>query len=249
MKKYLLILAFLAGCGSSSIEEEIGKFEVDSEERVINIELKSVPCPTNAVIFFIAGQSNAANHSIGTASTSTKTFQHWNGKCYPLKSPMLGATGKDTNAFQQVLVDYSNKTGKPVIAHFYALGGRSIEVFAPGGEHFNKFRLEYQSLEYVDYFLWQQGETDAYFQMSSETYLKHWGAMLREIGIYNPKVARSTICADYNSYNNEIGYALDYLRSIHGGPNTDNISKAIRFDGCHFGPDLTSFSILWNETL
>ena len=264
MKKITLITGlFLVGCGEGGGTEqpiEPLKIGLDSFFRV---EQKnhafSIPCPTDAVALFIAGQSNAANHSVNTNETpSTNVIQYHKGKCYVAASPLFGgstdsSTATHFNPFHQVAVDYSNRIGKPVILAVFSIGGRSITKFAPGGEYHEQFKTEYQEfnkLFNVKYFLWQQGETDAANNVSSEEYVNSWYSMTRSIGISSPLIARSTKCASLSQYENGVGAAQDSLRKMFGGPNTDTITDSDRYDKCHFDTSgVSKFSVMWNEYL
>jgi hypothetical protein len=110
-----LILFYLSGsivtgCGGGTnfIQSDPLVVESDLFGRVITTnKLSIISCPRSATAVFVAGQSNAANHSQNSLETiSENVLQFSEGKCYVAKSPVLDGTGTLNNPFQAAMIDY-----------------------------------------------------------------------------------------------------------------------------------------------
>jgi hypothetical protein len=90
-----------------------------------------VPCPKDAVVIFIAGQSNAAN-SVGHRSVARHgVFTLYAGKCYRAAGPIAGAEGRFGSVWPLV-GDLLIEAGfaRSVILVSAAMGGTSITKWA-----------------------------------------------------------------------------------------------------------------------
>ena len=239
-KLIILFTAILYGCGGGGGESSSAKSVCPPKE--------------NTVVFFIAGQSNAANVAQNSnEKVSPKVFQYVDSKCYPAKSPLMNVplhpSPNETNyfnLFQQVMVDYSERTGKNVIFSVYAINGASIKRFIDNAE-FTKAYNDLNTAYGVNYFLWQQGESDARDKMTFQEYSDYWQRLIsgisRDVIILT---ARSTVCGLLSEYDNEVGL----FQSTQTGPNTDMVPKIKRYDECHFNSaGVADASILWNNYL
>lgn len=249
-------VAACGGGGSDPLTVEQLVVETDQFDRVVHTnKLKEVECPQEATAVFIAGQSNAANHSRNAAeTTSPYVLQYFNGRCYVGASPVLGGTGIMNNPFHAVMMDYQKRIGGTVVYSVFAVGGQPISKFSTGGVYNESLRNAYSGLNNkypIKYFLWQQGESDASARIPGDQYTNSWNALISSVNIQTPLLARSTICFDLSPYDTAVGLAQDSLRARLGGPDTDyEISFSDRYDRCHFGSSgVAKLSELWNAYL
>lgn len=252
------LLSACGGGGSSSptVVNDTLTVQTDQFDRILSTnKLAQVACPQAARAIFIAGQSNAANHSQNTLeTTSPYVLQYFEGNCYIAQSPILGGTGTLNNPFQAVMVDYQQRVGGYVVYSVFAVGGQPITKFSANGIYNEALQAAYADLNNrwpVKYFLWQQGESDAANRISAAAYTNSWSAMVSSVGISVPMLARSTHCLDLSPYDTEVGRAQDILRTQLGGPDTDLVvGTSERWDACHFGtPGVAHMSQLWNQYL
>lgn len=233
-----------SACGSSDYYTE------NTEQR----RIYPVPsnCPINAEVWLVAGQSNASNWTWHTESREVLVLTP-NG-CKKETGTLSVGDGIYRNAFQVVASDYTNRTGIPVVLAIVAGGGIPIAEFAQDKEYGIKLSKVLDMLKSwkVDRFIWQHGETDAWFKNSPEQYEIIFESIVTKIKpSISSHVARSTLCTDI-PYDNAIGKKLDQLRVKYPGPNTDNIPQdpKYRYDLCHFGNEgINMFSNMWQQYL
>lgn len=95
--------------------------------------------PTGArfdtVVLLVMGQSNAANFGeTKYTATCTQSLNFYNGNYYALSDPLFGAKGVGGSVWSRLgdmLVQ--NRFAKYVIIAPVAIGGTSIQTWAPGG--------------------------------------------------------------------------------------------------------------------
>ena len=58
------------------------------------INKKAVECPKNSIVILVSGQSNASNFLRSKKRYDNKHLNYFNGKCYKLSNPVLGAEGE-----------------------------------------------------------------------------------------------------------------------------------------------------------
>ena len=204
-------------------------------------------------VIFCFGQSNAANHGMGsyTPRQSVYCFNPMDCEYYLAEDPIPGATGSDGSPWGRLgdlLVEGGH--ARSVVFISIAFGGTFASDWAPGGGPARRLALAMQRAEWagldIDRMLWCQGEAEANnTQMRREEYKRHFRAMEDEIrragvraGIW---VARATLCAtEGRPFDNrgEIRAAqaelVDPVLGIFAGPDIDEIGLEGRHDGCHF---------------
>ncbi len=211
------------------------------------------PCPTgDALVIVTGGQSNAAN-SYGTAPSpdrNEQTFMFYGGKCYKLRSPVLGATD-DGDSLWPALGDKINAlTGRPVVFINGAAGGTQIGDWLDERSHYlsrlvDQIALSRKAGLKPDAVLWIQGETDASTETAPKTYVSEQQALIDKmdaLGATDPEtpwvIYRSTQCMHQRSNGPDIDRAVsDYVIEKGGrlvlGPNVSSFDDEFRRDGCH----------------
>jgi hypothetical protein len=206
---------------------ETGKH--DEFGRQIRTPHAAVPCPKDARVMIVAGQSNAGNwvgrRHVGSA------FQFFRGKCYPAADPLLGADGRAGSLW----VALANEMKETVVLVPMSVGATTID-------HWNTKLVPVvtetlEALKSSGYtatdFLWQHGESNSE-RTSTEAYRAGLGSLVGRVKEAFPKiriyVARSTVC-DGRGPDEKVRAA----QSEYPGPDTDAISGIEdRSDGCHF---------------
>lgn len=211
-----------------------------------------VPCPDNdAVVVVTGGQSNAANSydSAPPADHNAQTFMFYDGKCYKLQSPVLGASGEADSLWPSLGDKLSTKVGRPVVFINGAISGTQIGDWLDDRSRYLE-RLAHQillarSLGFKPNFvLWIQGETDAGVQLDPTTYAREQEALITKLaasGATNSKtkwvIYRSTHCTNRPDNGPAIELALSKLASKDGrivlGPEVTGYDDSFRHDGCH----------------
>jgi len=217
-------------------------------------------------VIVIAGQSNAGNHAGKRFSShdGVYNFNIFDRECYRAEDPLLGTTGTDGSLFTrlgQLLVERGVATAVLLVP--IAIGGASIEDWAPDGRFFPRFMAAIDGLRSrglaPTMFLWQQGEAN-FVKVRDKTdpegitaqyaaEVKSIVAKLRETGVKAPfLVAQGTLCWLYSwaDWGIELtpGHkavqagqraAVDPEMGIYPGPDTDHIYGAERdWRQCHF---------------
>ena len=220
-------------------------------------------------VFLCFGQSNAANHGLGsyTPKRGVFCFNQMDSSFYAASDPLPGATGNGGSVwgrFGDALIH--NPSPAPVVIATIAFGGSYIADWSPGGPLNRRLIFAIQrmlrSKLQISAMLWWQGEAEANLsEMKRERYKSRFLALVRQVrdaGIGSPFfVARSTLCAtEIHPYDNrnEIRSAqaelVDRALGIFSGPDTDQIGLDGRFDGCHFNEaGLASAARLWADVI
>jgi hypothetical protein len=212
------------------------------------------------------GQSNIANEGEASALHQPKgevyNFNFFNGRCYVAKDPLLGASidrGNVLTRLGELLVERGNY--RRVLLVPIAHGGTYASEWSPGGRMFPRLQWTLERLRErrigITHVLWQQGEAEAATSKpSAEDWMHHFRAMagaIRTAGTDAPiYVSQSTVCC--NDPNETIRAAqrqvVDPQAGIRAGPDTDQIGRDERFDGCHFSAaGLRHAAELWYEAL
>jgi hypothetical protein len=212
----------------------------------------SVPCPENdAIVIVTGGQSNAANdyESAPPPDHNALTFMFYDGKCYKLQSPVLGASDAADSLWPSLGDKLNIKVGRPVVFINGAVGGTQIGDWLDDRSRYLE-RLAHQilvarKLDLKPHFvLWIQGETDAVVQLDPATYAREQEALITKLdssGATDPKtkwvIYRSTQCMHRPGNGPAIELALSKLASkddrIVLGPEVSGYDDSFRRDGCH----------------
>jgi hypothetical protein len=212
----------------------------------------SVTCPdNNAVVIVTGGQSNAANsyEAAPPADHNAETFMFYDGKCYKLQSPVLGASGEADSLWPSLGDKLNIKVGRPVVFINGAVGGTQIGDWLDDRSRYLE-RLTHQILLArklgfkPNFVLWIQGETDAGVQLDPATYAREQEALVTKLdssGATNSNtkwvIYRSTHCTNRPDNGPAIELSLSTLASkddrIVLGPEVTAYDDSFRRDGCH----------------
>ena len=239
-------------------------FRRTAGRRVVSDALFSANSKT-AVILGL-GQSNIANEGDASALHEPKgevyNFNFFDGKCYPAKDPLLGASIDRSNVLTrlgELLADHGNY--QHVLLVPIAHGGTYARDWAPGGKMHPRLDRSLKRLGAlgirITHIVWQQGEAEASEENSSpDDWVRQFMAMvaaIRAAGVGAPiYVAQCTICR--NDPNEKIRSAqrqvVDPAAGILSGPDIDRIEPNERYDGCHLSAaGLQSAAQMWYEAL
>jgi hypothetical protein len=151
-------------------EPESPPLALDTAGRVLRYAGKTeIQCPKQTprtAVFFIAGQSNAANNAAQRHATRypDRVLNFMGGHCYVAASPLLGSTGFAGESWT-LMADQLIDAGAfdRVILAPVAVGGSNIGQWAKGGALNTSMIPLVQDLvtHYrVTHVLWHQGESD-----------------------------------------------------------------------------------------
>lgn len=199
------------------------------------------------------GQSNAANHGMGSYRPRHPVFCFNPMDCgfYLAEDPIPGATGSDGSPWGR-LGDMLVQDGivRSVVFISVAFGGTYCSDWAPGGGPARRLALAIErarlsGLE-IDQMLWCQGEAEANnTQMRRRQYKRHFLAVeaeIRRLGVgASIFVALATLCAtEGRPFENRGEIRAGQLElpdpdlGVFAGPDIDEIGLEGRHDGCHF---------------
>jgi hypothetical protein len=200
---------------------------------------------SRTAVLLILGQSNAANsiNATITPSPGALNFSIYDGNCYVAEDPLLGASnggGNFATRLASKMVDgglYDAVVLAPI-----AVGSTYVEDWAADGRLNQRIviaakRLRAANLA-VTHVLWHQGEGNRldpapYYREHFRTVV----ATLRHHGVAAPiYVAQASICSSPRGDGVRAAQRglVDIAQGIYAGPDTDQISADMRYDGCHF---------------
>jgi lysophospholipase L1-like esterase len=217
-----------------------------------------VACPIageRTMVILALGQSNSANRSAPSEpdyESIPTVVNFYEGKCYKIKGPILGATTDGNvpphgNAVWPMVGEEIIRIGRAdtvVIAPF-AVGGTSIKQWTDDPIFTSTLAQRLIALKAANliptYITWFQGENDSQAKTSQSEYTKSFHRLLeliRQQDVRAPVfVSQTTMCADMVE-SPELRQAqsqlVDAKLNIRRGPDTDALGLAFRFDGCHF---------------
>lgn len=227
-------------------------------------------CPRQTdrtAVLLVAGQSNSANHGKEQFSSAHpgKTFNYFAGNCYPLASPLLGATGMRGESWTP-MADRLIETGvfDRVIIVTTGIGGTKIARWQEGGD-LNRMMLgvvkDVQSRYRVTHFLWHQGERDFTLGTASADYAASFNSLaasLRAAKVDAPIfVSVGSRCGQPGDWKDEDAVTtaqrglVDPAKGIFSGPETNLlVPPEDRYDRCHFaGKGQRAFADAWVRIL
>lgn len=198
-------------------------------------------CPSNSPVIILSGQSNSANFLKSNKKFKNSHFNFYDGKCYNLSSPSLGAEGEMSSLAPSI----ANKitSNKKFIFITSGRGGISIEDASILNNEFIKYNLEAlrllnQKNNYLKYFIWIHGESN---NKNNQNYLNKFKILYEEI-IKNQKNKPKLIITNTSICKNERDYILNEIQKeisikysgISKLIDTDSLSNDYRYDQCHF---------------
>ncbi|MBB4658624.1 sialate O-acetylesterase [Parvularcula dongshanensis] len=206
---------------------------------------KHVSCPEDAVVVFGMGQSNASNTN---SSVSSPVYNHpvynfFEGNCYILQDPVLGADSYGGSIWPHLASELSAFTDKPVVVAVRAKSGSAIGRWLPPSRYTDSVKRELERLAEAnlepELFIWFQGETDAAEGIDTVAYEKSLALLVDTIA---PKstwlVVDTSVCGKVREKYVPLGLArerlMDARSNIIVGPDTDVLGDRFRHDSCHF---------------
>ena len=241
------------------------------EHRIdVPLEYTAVNCSSfdsnSTAIILAFGQSNSANHGSATSRRehpAVGNLRVEDASCYIARSPLLGATGVGGSPWPELADKLLNcSTYERVLIVPFGVGGTTIRMWAPGGEHHPRIATVARALEHVGlratHVLFHQGESDAHTDPIEYTaaFTSLRIAMILQ-GLDAPMfVAVASLCGA-NTRSEPLRAAQQALPdsdvlagSVFAGPDTDVLGESFRFDGCHFNEQgLTAHADLWFSAL
>lgn len=201
---------------------------------------KKINCPSNSPIIIISGQSNSANFIKSFKKYDNSHFNYFNGNCYELSSPTLGAEGEMSSLAPAIAKKIISK--KKFIFITSGIGGISIEGAAKvNGDfiNYNKHALKNLKIKnnYLKYFIWIHGEannkkTDNYqnkFRYIFDTIVRERKSKVKLI------ITQTSICNNQRDIQlNEIQKKISQVYNSKNIIDTDELKNNYRYDGCHF---------------
>lgn len=239
--------ASLAATGLISPKSSLGR----SDQLQKNPQLAACPNPSRerVAVLLTAGQSNAANEGgVGEPSPNDNVaiLNLHGGKCFVARHPLLGATGAHQGPWIETarLLLASGRFDKIVIIAT-AVGGSSMKQWSSGGEFYTRLlkRIGEATVAGLTptHFLWHHGEHDARWRKSPAAYTSGLNSLVHDVrhraGDIPVFVSLASRCREIISSEPIRSAQLSAAKSLARtfiAIDTDDISFAGRFDGCHF---------------
>ena len=202
---------------------------------------KLVKCPQNSMIIIVSGQSNSANFLKSFKKYKNKHYNYFEGKCYALSNPVLGAEGEMSSiipAIAENLDIYEN-----II--FITSGRGGYSIVKNDNKNFINYNVRAlnelkKKNNYLRFFVWIQGESDI---GNSNEYEKSFERIYQTIldTQKNKKNIELIITQTTRCKNVEDKLLRDVQKAISLSKNntlevinTDNLGNEFRYDDCHF---------------
>tara|TARA_B110000116_G_C16789451_1_gene562846 strand:- start:252 stop:1244 length:993 start_codon:yes stop_codon:yes gene_type:complete len=226
---------------------------------------KKQSCGINKRIILVIGQSNAANEIKVYNSIETKSLNYYNGQCYDLTNPVLGATGVKDN----IAVPISSKINKQNQFIFLTHAWSGTGILDWGSDKYSyltsyvKKQLSVMESKghRLSYIIWIQGEYDSrnfskldkgqgpgFYEKfgKNKYYVKSFNIILKDLfkgkmNYDNVKVVltKTSICRNKTSAfitDQQERIALNN-KNIFITQVTDNLDNSFRYDGCHLNEE------------
>lgn len=210
-----------------------------------------VACPTDAVVIVTLGQSNAANwiRPQSARSESAAAFNFFQGKCYRVEDPVLGAGGADGSLWTQFAQRLSPELdNRPVVVIAAAAPSTTVAAWLGKEGHAKRAEEALASARrsglIPSLFIWHQGESDAAAQTSGPDYKDRLEKLMERIAATNAAANAKWIlfaasaCSDLPQGSSAIRSAQAELAAERDDTylalDTDALGPAFRYDGCHF---------------
>lgn len=274
-KALALVLAASAGISLANAADTQSaateKYRKDELGRIVEVAgREATACPRQTertAVLLIAGQSNSANHGGEQFSSAHpgKTFNYFEGNCYPAASPLLGATGMRGESWTP-LADRLIDAGlfDRVIIVTTGIGGTKIARWQEGGD-LNRMMLgvvaDLQRHYRITHFLWHQGERDLNLGTSSADYAASFASLaasLRAAKVDAPIfISVGSRCGQPDDGKDEDAITtaqrglVDPAKGLFAGPETNLlVPPENRYDRCHFaGVGQRAFAEAWVRIL
>lgn len=211
-------------------------------------------CPPaeKALTFLVLGQSQAANsNTTRTPSDGNKSLVNfWEGKCYLLSDPVLGASGNGGSLWPLFAQKLYPGTWRPMVILNGAAHGSPSEIWLPNTRSDVKLmdRLMENVRRYtemggkIDYIVYYQGEADSMNKVSKGTYKKNLNIIFDYLqqalpGDQKILMFATSYCPPYNDVSADIINAQKETAHERADTilafNSDRLDGRYRHDGCH----------------
>lgn len=213
----------------------------------VNIDpsrIASIPAPRRLVIL-VSGQSNAANYGSVRAKAGPGVYVFHDNQLFPAADPLPGADNRRGSVWTRLgaRLMYTGDYEAIVFA-VTARGSSTVENWAPGGALHPLLDSTLRQLSAAglspDFFLWHQGETEAWqAQASGARYAGALAELIRHVRSAAPGVISLAALSTYGAHtdgNAQIRAALAAAASLPGvlpGPDLDSLDAPYRSDGVH----------------
>jgi hypothetical protein len=203
---------------------------------------KKLDCPRNSPIVIISGQSNAANFLISKNKFNNKHFNYFNGDCYELNSPALGAEGEMSSVAPAIAQKI--KTNKKLIFITSGRGGIPIENASIPNKDFIKYNTNAinflkKNNNYLKYFIWIHGEAN---NLNTLNYFENFISIFETIvnntdnNTVNLIITETSLCRNnpdpkLNQIQRKISHKYNKFEEVI---KTDDLQEKYRYDNCHF---------------
>jgi hypothetical protein len=206
------------------------------------------------IVILTGGQSNAANDLSDPvdADAAAPAFMFFDGNCYLLKDPVLGASGRRGSLWTALGHRLTRETGRSVVFINGAAGGTSYRDWLDDRSGFFS-RLRTQALQAEkqnlrpNVVLWHQGETDADREACVEEYESDLQELISRLEKEIPLAPDAKIvlygvsvsnCSRQLCSNSALRQAqrniIGKFENVIAGPDTDALGGRSRYDDCHF---------------
>lgn len=256
---------------AASVPAPSSEYRKDELGRIVEVAgRKATKCPKQTdrtAVLLISGQSNSANHGGMRFSSKHpgKTVNYFAGHCYPVASPLLGATGMRGESWSP-LADRLIESGlyDRVVIVTTGIGGTKIGRWQEGGD-LNRMLLgvvsDLRDRYHATHFLWHQGERDLALKTSSADYAASFMSLvatLRAAKVDAPVfISVASRCGQPGDWKDDDAITtaqrglVDPAKGIFLGPETNLlVPPSDRYDRCHFdGPGQQAFADAWLRIL
>lgn len=214
---------------------------------------RSVRCPgPDAIVIVTGGQSNAANALADPlpADPQSQAVMVEGGRCWQMRDPVLGATGRMGSLWTGLGTALHRATGRPVVFVNGAVGGVQLgDWLDDRSGYYRRLAARIAGARRAglapDLVLWVQGETDAAVLLPPQAFVDQLQALAGRfdadgsVGKAVPWVIyRSTRCMHRRNNGPAIDRAVASLAARSPrfvlGPDASSLGEGMRRDQCHF---------------
>ena len=255
---YLLLFLVLAGTVFAMLEtkdeyheipwRDAGFFFTDTTQKTL------LSCPAadkKALTFLVLGQSQAANtnNTVFASDGNKELLNAWNGKCYRLEDPVLGASDEGGSLWTVFAQKLYARLHRPVVILNYAANGSDAKLWRPDRGDNLMTRLINDANKYtaqggkIDYIIYDQGEADAMYETPKQDYKNDLEAIFDYVqkafdGEQKILLFQTSLCPPYTGKSKDILDAQAEVAAARKDTqivfNTDTLDRSYRHDGCHF---------------
>lgn len=218
--------------------------------------------PGRRLVIIAAGQSNAANYGETRRAAGDTVFAFSHGTLYTAVDPLPGADGYGGSIWTRLGARLA-MTGDydAIVIAVVAQGSTRLEDWTPGGRCHGQLVATLQQLAAAnlpaDYFLWQQGESEASSPSSAgHAYFGELQRLHQTCRQIFPRIIFVAAHATYGAspaLNEQIRLAQTAAAELPdalAGPDLDVLGETYRSDGIHFNDrGLAAAADLWLKSL